>query len=159
MIVVFIIVTAVAILAVIAVGNVIASKQNPPQVTLGNNSSDLDCNALCLQFNQRRSEKCMAQAAVEAAKTRLLFLIAQRDAALKAWAVATAASIAAMFIPFIGSIVSATLATAAAISFTAFLGFSGAVNGASADLITKTADAATAASRQAEASSLLLSSS
>lgn len=150
------IVVAVAVLAVIAVGNLIASGQNPPSLTIGNNDSGGNCASLCLQFNQRRSEKCMAQADVVSAQTRVLFLIAQREAALKAWAVASAASLAALFIPIVGPMISAGFATIAAIAFTAFLGFAGAVNGASADLAAKTAIATTAMNREAEARILLL---
>ena len=156
MIIVIVIVVAVAILAVIAAGNVIAIRQSPPSVIPGNNDSGSDCNNLCLQFNNRRSERCMAQADVRNAQTRLNFLIAQRETALRAWAVATAAAIAAMFIPIFGPLISSGFATAAAIAFTAFLGFAGAVNGASADLLQKTAIASICMNKEAEARQLLL---
>jgi hypothetical protein len=156
MVIVIVIVVAVAIIAVITAGNVIASGQSPPSVTPGNNDSGLDCNNLCLQFNNRRSERCMAQADVRNAQMRLDILSAQRDMALRAWAVATAAAMAAMFIPVLGPLISSGFATAAAIAFIAFLGFVGAVNGASADLLQKTAIVSTCMNKEAEARQLLL---
>ena len=90
------------IAVIIAVGNVIGSAQSPPNVTPGKNESDVNCADLCRQFNDRRSEHCMAQAAERNAATRLDLLNSQRDSAQKAWATALAASLAALFIPFVG---------------------------------------------------------
>lgn len=156
MVIVIIIVVAFTILAVIALGNIIASGQSHPSVTPGNNDSGVDCNNLCLQFNNRRSERCMAQADVRNAQTRLNFLVLQRETTLRAWAVATAAAIAAMFIPIFGALIPSGFATAAAIAFTAFLGFVGAVNGASADLLKKNDVASICMNKEAEARQLLL---
>jgi hypothetical protein len=156
MVFVFVFLVVFSIAVAVAVGNVVAQAQNPPSVTPGNNDSGTDCGSLCLQFQARRSQRCVAQADVRNAQTRLDLLSAQRDSAQKTWAVATAAALAAMFIPFVGPVISSVFATAAGVAFTAYLGFVGAVNGASADLLTKAAIARTCLDKEAEARQLLL---
>lgn len=118
-----------------AVGAAIAKSDTPPRVISPvNNDSGVDCASLCLLFNIRRSELCIAQADERRAQIRLDSLSAQRDSALRAWAVASAAAIAAMFIPIIGPLISSGFAAAAGIALTAFVGFLGAIVVASDDL-------------------------
>jgi hypothetical protein len=92
------------------------------------------CAELCLTFNLRRSELCIAQADERRAQLRLSSLSGQREAALMTFAIASAAAIAAMFIPFIGSGISIAFATAAGVALTAAVGLAGAISTASEDL-------------------------
>ena len=98
----------------------------------------------------------MALAAIAPAQARVNALNALRDAAFKAWALASAAAVAASFIPFLAPAVIAVFATVAATAFTSYLLLVGAVNGASADLTAKTIIAAAALNKETEARMLLL---
>jgi len=108
-------------------------------VTPGANDADTDCRNLCLQFNARRSQQCMAQADERNARARLDNLIAQRETALRVWVAASVLAVTMSLIPFIGSLVAVAFVAAATIALVVFLGLAGAVNGASADWLAKAA--------------------
>jgi hypothetical protein len=148
---------AVGIAITFGVGYLIARLDTPPYVQSPvSNDSGIDCATLCFLFNIRRAELCVAQADERRAQVRLDSLSAQRDAALKVWAIATAAALAAMFIPIIGPIISGGFAVTAGIALTAVVGFNGAIFWASDDLSRRATYVLGCVSQVSEARRLLL---
>src|SRR3989442_15563536 len=93
------------------VGYLIAKSGTPPRaVSSVSNDSGIDCATLCLLFNIRRAERCVAQADERRAQTRLDSLVTQTLLALTTWTVATVAAIVAMLIPGVGPLISAICA-------------------------------------------------
>lgn len=146
----------VAIFVTGFIGYLIAKAGTPVLASTVPFEPGMDCATLCLQFNVRRAELCVAQAEERRAKARLDNLSAERDAMLRAWAIASAAAVAAMFIPFVGSLISSTFAAAAGVALTAFVGFLGAIREATEDFDRRAGRVVAGVSLVAEARQLLM---
>lgn len=123
---------AVAIV-IFVVGGLIASAGNPPTVTPGVGVNGTDCNELCNLVNQRRAERCMAEADATDAQARVDNLATQLESAAVAAAVALAAAYVALSTPIAGLFIAPAFFAVASVLATYALGLLGALNTAERD--------------------------
>jgi len=128
------IVFIVVFLVVAFVASVFVGGQNPPTSTNTNNSSELECDRACQQWEDRRLETCQAkrqtsffQSSVDGISRSL------RDAIIVHLAL-VAAAVAAAFIPIVGQFIAIAIAAAAMIALTFVHALAGQLAGLNSNL-------------------------
>lgn len=147
---VVIVLVVLAALVLPFIGGFITQSNRTPQGTpMGAPSDSSDCSVLCAEWDQRRQERCLAEATAAAAQRTVGNLRTELAVATGVALVLAASAAAATLIPVIGYVVAAVLAVAAAAALIAAEFILGEL--AAAGTALEQAEGRAANARQAEA--------
>lgn len=156
MVVVIILVVLAALVLPFIGGHITQSNRTPVDIPAGTTSGSSDCSVLCAEWDQRRQERCLADAHAAAAQ-RIVDNLRAELAVATGVAIALAASAAAAtLIPVIGYVVAAVIAVAAAAAFIAAEFILGELTAAGSALTAAERQAAAAQQAEAEARTRLV---
>lgn len=149
MVVVIVLVVLAALVLPFIGGHITQSNRTPKDTPVGTPSDSSDCGVLCAEWDQRRLERCQAEAAAAAAQRTVDNLRSDLAIATGVAIVLAASAAAATLIPVIGYAVAAVLAVAAGAALLAAEFILGEL--AAAGSFLTHAEQLAAAARQAEA--------
>jgi hypothetical protein len=136
-------------------GRVLGAGGNPPTGSAGTNSTEVECDAACNQWDARRQERCNLEKDEVTARSRADALRISMLATLATATSLAAAAAAAATIPFFGTAIAAALAASAAVFFAIAAVTAGQLGAAEIDLAAKAGAAQGARNAEADARAIM----